>query len=103
MGNARRQFRENVESEIVSRAKEQNYDMTKAEIEDIGVNAGLPRERVEQEFLKLAGHVWAGYIYPEDGLAFWIGHPPRQRLRPWLSVVFDPSWLQRKGKIPRFV
>jgi hypothetical protein len=77
--------------------------MTKAKIEDIGVNAGLPRERVEQEFLNLAGIVWAGYVYPDDAppSSIWVGLPRKKPLPPWFTVSFPREWFQAQGIVPR--
>ena len=94
MGVARRQFREAIRFEIWSAAQGESHNMTKAKIEDIGVNAGLPRERVEQKFLNLAGSVWAGYIYPDDAppSSTWVGLPRTKPLPPQSVVAFPREW-----------
>ena len=95
MGVVRRQFREAIRSEIGSAAQGESHNMTKDKIEDIGVNAGLPMERVEQEFLNLAGSVWAGYIYPDDAppSSTWVGLPRTKTLPPpWSVVAFPREW-----------
>ena len=57
MGVARRQFQEAIKAQIWRAVQVESYSMTKAEIEGIGVNAGLPKERVKLELLRLAGKV----------------------------------------------
>ena len=101
MGRARRQFREDIESEILHRVKNESDIMTRAELEAIGVYAGLAKERVEQEFLKLAGDVWAGRIHPVNGPPFWVDRPLKGPLKPWTTIDFPRDWFQEKGIVPR--
>jgi hypothetical protein len=101
MGTAGRQFREDIESEILHRVKDESDIMTRAELEAIGVYAGLPKEQVEQEFLKLAGDVWAGHIHPVNGQSLWVDRPLKGPLKPWTTVNFPREWFQDKGLVPR--
>jgi hypothetical protein len=101
MRTARQQFREDIASEILHRVKDESDIMTRAELEAIGVYAGLLKEWVEQEFLKLAGDVWAGHIHPVNGPSFWIDHPLKGPLKPWTTVDFPREWFQEKGIVPR--
>jgi hypothetical protein len=101
MGTGRQQFREDIESEILNRVKDESDIMTRAELEAIGVYAGLPKERVEQEFLNLAGDVWAGHIHPVNGPSFWVDHPLKGPLRSWTTVDFPREWFQEKDIVPQ--
>ncbi len=97
MGAARRQFQQDIRDEILHRVKDESDIMTRAELEAIGVYAGLPKERVEQEFLKLAGDVWAGHIRPVKGPSFWVDRPLKGPLPTWNTVDFPRSWFQETG------
>lgn len=100
MGAARHRFRQAIEDEILRRVEHESGSMTRAELEEIGVNAGLPRERVEREFLRLAGTVWAGHIHPENGPSFPVfAPPPRQPLGRWVAVDFPRQWFQEEGML----
>ena len=101
MRTARQQFREDIASEILHRVKDESDIMTRAELEAIGVYAGLAKERVEQEFLQLAGDVWAGHIHPVNGPSFWVDRPLKGPLASWTTVDFPREWFQDKGIVPR--
>jgi hypothetical protein len=100
---ARRQFQEALKAEIWRAVQVESHNMTKAQIEAVGVDAGLQRERVEQEFLRLAGRIWAGYIYPNDAppASIWVDRPRREPLPPWSAVSFPREWFQEQNVVPR--
>ena len=99
MGRASRRFSKDLAAEIKRRSKTEDYDMTKKAIEDLGEQAGIPRDQVEREFLKLAGKTWVGHIYTAEAgpRSFFVSHPPSNPLPPWLSVIFWPQWFQERG------
>jgi hypothetical protein len=102
MGSARQQFEEALKAEIWRAVQVESHNLTKDQIEGIGENAGVPRERVERQFLRLAGRVWAGYIYPNDAPpeSIWVDSPPRKPLPEWSTVSFPREWFQRQGIVP---
>jgi hypothetical protein len=58
--DARQQFNRAIRAEILRRLREKSFYMDKNEIEEIGEQEGIPKEEAAQEFLRLAGRVWAG-------------------------------------------
>jgi hypothetical protein len=74
--------------------------MSRDEIEVIGVRAGLHQLMAAGKFERLAGEVWAGHIYPENGLPLWIDSPPKVPLPRWITVDLPRWWFKRRGMLP---
>jgi hypothetical protein len=73
--------------------------MDKNEIEVIGEREGIPKEEVAQEFLRLAGRVWAGQIIVSEGPTIGV-FGPRAVPKSWLGVTFYTEWFRNRGKLP---
>jgi hypothetical protein len=102
MDAALQQFDKNIKEEILRRLQEEeSATMSRAEIEEIGLKAGLPKLRAAGEFMRLAGEAWAGYIHPATGAPFWLGRPPKELLPRWVAVDFHRGWFQNKGMLSR--
>jgi hypothetical protein len=96
---ARQRFRKEIEAEIIRRVEARsNPRMSKSEIEEIGVAAGMRREVVALEFRSLAGDVWCGSVHPEDASEPYYLDSPIRRLPSWVAVDFESAWFHRKGK-----
>jgi hypothetical protein len=97
---ARQGFRKGIEAEIMRRIEAcSDLRMSKSEIEDIGVAAGMIQEDIASEFRSLAGDVWCGLVYPEDKSEPYYVDGPIRRLPSWVAVNFELGWFHRKGKI----
>jgi hypothetical protein len=100
MDAAIQQFNKDIKEEILRRLEGESSIMSRDEIEEIGVKAGLPRLRAAGMFIRLAGEVWAGHIYPVKGeQQFWINNPPKEPLPRWTGVKFHRHWFQQKGML----
>ena len=73
--------------------------MDKNEIEEIGEQEGILKEEAAQEFLRLAGRVWAGQIIVSEGPTIG-GFSPRVVPKSWLGVTFYTEWFRNRGKLP---
>ncbi len=97
------QFSRDIEEEILRRLQSESFSensiMSRDEIEEIGVKAGLTKLRAAGLFISLAGEVWAGHIFPAKGAGYWLNSPPKEPLPRWTGVNFHRQWFQQKGKI----
>ena len=94
------QFKKDIKQEILRRLQGKSSIMSRDEIEEIGVKAGLTRLRAAGMFMRLAGEVWAGHIYPVEGKQqFWLNSPPKEPLPRWTGVKFHRHWFQQKGML----
>ncbi len=103
MGAARRQFREDVEAEIMRRMREEHKDhIYRAEVEEIGKRSNLGGEEVAREFLRLAETTWIGQITitPEEGDPYRVFGPvrnPHWWVAHWWVAHFNVTWFRKRG------
>ncbi len=98
MGAARRQFRGDVEAEIMRRMREEHKDyIYRDEVEEIGKRSKLGGEEGAREFLRLAETAWIGQITitPKEGAAYRVFGPTRDP--HWWTAHFDAGWFRRRG------
>jgi hypothetical protein len=93
-------FKKEIEEEILRRLRGESSIMSRDEIEEIGVKAGLTKLRTAGLFISLAGDVWAGHIFPtRENKQFWLNSPPKEPLPRWTGVKFHRHWFQQKGML----
>jgi hypothetical protein len=98
-----KRFDQYIKEEILHRLQDKSVTMStmsRDEIEVIGVRAGLHQLMAVGKFERLAGEVWAGHIYPENGLPIWIDSPPKVPLPRWITVDLPRWWFTRRGMLP---
>ncbi len=98
-----KRFDKDIKEEILRRfqdARTSWITMSREEIVEIGVNAGLHKLRAIGEFERLAGEVWAGHLKPKKGLPFWFDRPPKEPLPRWITVDLPRWWFERRGMLP---
>ena len=101
MDAALQQFDKDIKEEILCRLQGESAIMSREEIEEIGIKAGLPKLRAAGEFVRLVGESWAGYIHPAKGAPFWLDSLPKEPLPRWVAVEFYRWWFQNKGMLSR--
>lgn len=94
------QFKKDIKEEILRRLQGESSIMSRDEIEEIGVKAGLTKLRTAGIFISLAGDVWAGHIFPtREEKQFWLHSPPKEPLPRWTGVKLHRQWFQQKGML----
>jgi len=101
MGAARLEFHRALEAEIRRNAvEEEKFYLYRRDVEKIGESVGLSAEEATRQFLRLAGEVWVGEIWPMEGPGIPV-YGPLEGLAPdWTGAWFDVSGMQSRGKIP---
>ena len=90
METARRQFRDDLEAEIVRRLNEEHEaHMPREAVEEIGRKTGVNPTEATRLFINLRGVVWAGTFSRSSDSE-----------HPWDVAQFDVPWFQRRGQVP---
>jgi hypothetical protein len=103
MEAARQRFDKDIKEEILRRLQDARTSwitMSRDEIIEIGITAGLHKLRAIGEFERLAGAVWAGHLHPRKGSPFWFDSPPKEPIPRWITVDFPRWWFERRGMLP---
>jgi hypothetical protein len=98
-----KRFDKDIKEEILRRLQDARTSwitMSREEIEEIGVKAGLHKLRAIGEFERLAGEVWAGHLHSKNGPPFWFDSPPKEPITRWIAVDFPHWWFKRRGMLP---
>ena len=101
MDAAREQFAKDIKAEILRRLQDESATMSRDEIVEIGVNAGLHKLMAIGEFERLAGNVWAGHLHTKNGRPFWFSSPPEKLMPRWIKVDFRRWWFENRGMLPK--
>ncbi len=101
MGADRLGFRGALEAEIWRNAVEEGkFYLYRRDVEKIGESVGLSAEEAARQFLRLAGEVWIGEIWPMEGPGIPAYGPPEGIAPDWTGAWFDVRGMQSRGKIP---